>query len=106
MGIKLPEFMKSLNDEPEHGACDFLLYVPPSGSAVECPSEAAAIFAASAYAARHPGKVVAVYKRIGQAFVAYKEPQFTPAGELLSAESAPQGDVDGQITTETRDGDG
>ena len=82
--MKLQEFEKSLNDQADPSlAPEFLLYVPPSGAAVECPTLEAGANAAQRFAARHPGKIVAVYQRVGQAFVSYREPQFTPAAPLV-----------------------
>jgi hypothetical protein len=69
--MKLQNFLteEELNPEPKQAA-EFILWVPPTGSAVECPSLELAQLAAEKYAARHPGTTVWLYSAIGFAFKA------------------------------------
>jgi hypothetical protein len=89
--MKLFDFLKSINEslEPEP-APGWLIYVPPGGAAVECPTLEMAADAACRFAARHPGKICAVYERVGQAFVAYREPKFSPASSAPSEIEGPK----------------
>jgi hypothetical protein len=78
--MKLAEFLKSIevNEAAPSAPPAYIMYAPPSGAAVECPSIETASKVATNFAARHPGKVVGVYAIVGYAFVPIKSPDLTP----------------------------
>ena len=96
--MRLEELKEALNAEakPPRKAPEYLIYMPPSGAPVECPSgfditQAGA--AASRIAARHPGSTVAVYVLVGTAVAPIVEPDFIPASNepfLLEATAGPE----------------
>jgi hypothetical protein len=56
-----------------------LVYAPPSGAALECTDIEQAKRGALSYAARHPGRTVAVYSLVGFVCAPIKAPEFIPA---------------------------
>lgn len=110
--MELPQFLnrRTFGNEPPR-ASPALLYVPPRGTAVNCPSVEAATAAAENYAAENPGRTVAVYQLVGYAFRPIEKPEFTPAdsekakAELLDVvpSEVTFGEVDGDHEVERPD---
>lgn len=83
---------EEVNPEPRQ-APEFVMWMPPSGAAVECPSLELAQRAAVKFAARHPGTTVGVYQLIGFAHKPLEEPEFvqtepTASGPALTIEGS------------------
>lgn len=78
--MDLPDFMKTITiNDAAPRAPRALLYIPPGGRPVHCPSVEAAQHAATLYAGEHPGRTVAVYQLIGYAHLPARMAEFTPA---------------------------
>lgn len=103
--MDLPQFLnqQTIGSEPPR-APPALLYVPPRGTPVNCPSVEAAQAAAENYAAENPGRTVAVYELVGYAFRPIEKPEFTPA-KSEKAKSELLDVVPSEITFGTADGD-
>lgn len=90
MGMRLETLAQSINaDNHAPGAPEYLIYMPPGGAPVECPSGfdiVQAGRAASKIAAAHPGRTVAVYGLLGSARAPVVEPPFMPAPEPYQVE--------------------
>lgn len=86
--MKLQDFMReeTINAEPRK-APEFIIWVPPSGAAIECPNLEQAQRGAELYAGRKPGLVVAVYQLVGFAHKPVETPDFTPVGPAEQANS-------------------
>lgn len=78
--MKLPQFLnrKTFGGERPR-APQALLYVPPQGAPVQCPSIEAAQQAAQNYAGENPGRTVAVYQLVGYAYRPIENPEFVMA---------------------------
>lgn len=95
--MKLDQLQQAFNDEPQspRQVPEYLIYMPPSGSPVECPPGfdiVRAGKAASKVAARMPGRLVGVYVLAGTAFQPVVEPSFSPTSSeefLLPSVDAP-----------------
>lgn len=84
--MKLPEWMReeTINAEPRK-APDWIIWTPPSGAAVECPSLEQAQRGAEIHAGRHPGATVAVYQLVGFAYRPIETPAFITVGDAEQA---------------------
>jgi hypothetical protein len=74
--MKLPQLLNSLSDAGPPRAPQAMLWIPPSGLPVQCPSVDAAQKAATAFSAQKPGTTVAVYQLVGYAFRPIEQPEF------------------------------
>ena len=110
--MDLPQFLnrRTFGSEPPR-ASPALLYVPPHGTPVNCPSVEAAQTAAENYSAENPGRTVAVYQLVGYAFRPIEKPEFTPAesekakAELLDVVPSEMtfGEPDGNVEVDRPD---
>jgi hypothetical protein len=79
--MRLEALQQAFNEERQSPkqVAEYLIYMPPSGSPVECPPGfdiVQAGQAASRVAARTPGRMVGVYVLVGTAFQPIVEPSF------------------------------
>jgi hypothetical protein len=84
--MKLASILQQIGDERSPSAPPVIMYMPPSGAAIECPSLEAAKNAAPRLAAKYPGATVAVYELVGWARAPVREPEFTSGSSQLAIE--------------------
>lgn len=99
---------ETINPEPRE-APPYIMWVPPSGAAVECPSLETAQRAAVKASGRSPGMMVGVYQLVGFAYKPIEEPDFVVSGpdnrpalqkHMLTLDAARQADDSIQVPEE------
>lgn len=88
--MRLDVLKEAINegDPTPRAAPRYIIWIPPHGSAVECPPGSdieQAGHAAARMAGRHPGVTVAVYELVGTTRATIVEPEFVPSSRDAEA---------------------
>ncbi len=85
--MKLSAVMKEMiGDSPGPKAPRILMWMPPNGAPIECPTMEEAAEMAPQIAARQPGRTVAVYELVGYAHAPVRAPEYQQSVTEVAAE--------------------